>query len=98
MIRVYLCIGITIAPLIGWVLLYAAVRVGNAKLQPIVRWIRVLRWIAPSCALLLLAGHLVYGVRAIYGLTAVGFSTSLPLVESWARGRLLGRRTEAASN
>ncbi len=79
--------GFSLSPLIIWLALYGASRRWPIDPRPVLKWLRILRWVGWGVAILLGLLALARDQFPSYGLGMSTFSIGLSLPESWLKRR-----------
>ena len=80
--------SLIVAPLILWLFLCVVAKTSSRELRGILPWIRVLRWVGWSLALVLFLLALVtddFQHFLVYAIAIGAFSTGLALPEGWLK-------------
>jgi hypothetical protein len=89
----------SVLPLIIWLALYLASRRWPIDARPILRWLKILRWVGwgfgmALCTLTLAREHF----PIIYGLAMTTFSTGLSIPQGWLKRRFAPDLIEPSSD
>jgi hypothetical protein len=80
--------ALSLLPHIIWLALYIAARRRPIEARPILRWLRILRWVGWGLGIALFTLSLARDhFPFIYGLAMTAFSTGLSFPESWLKRR-----------
>jgi hypothetical protein len=78
---------LSILPHVIWLTLYGASRRRPIDARPVLRWLKILRWVGWGFGVALGLLALARGHFPIYGLAMSTFSTGLSFPESWLKRR-----------
>ena len=81
LVRGALGLLISAAPLLFWIMLYAVARKWPFDFQPLLTWMRAVRYVTWACGLVLM----VAGAHWPYPMALITFSLGLSFPEGWAR-------------